>query len=195
MENFTTHIDALSITATAVGLSMDALAVSIAHGATIKELQFRNAFQIALSFGLFQAIMPVLGWLAGRTVAGLIRDYDHWVALGLLGFIGVRMIVGSRCLDDKRKTKDCRHLPTLLLLSIATSIDALAIGLSFAFLQTTIVVPVVIIGGVTFAFCLAGVYVGNRVGHFFEKRFEFAGGLILIGIGVKIAVEHIALGI
>ena len=185
------HMGMLTIIATAVGLSMDALAVSVTNGLIIKNLKFRYAIRIALSFGFFQAIMPVIGWAAGSTFSGMIKAYDHWIALGLLSFIGVKMIVESRCLEQKKDQKDCRHYPTLLLLSVATSIDALAVGISFAFLEMGIIAPVLIIGGVTFALCLSGIYVGDRFGHFFEKKLEVIGGVILIGIGVKIAVEHI----
>ncbi len=183
-------MDILSIVATAVGLSMDAFAVSITNGLIIKALDFKNAARIALFFGLFQAIMPVIGWAAGYTFRDMIKAYDHWIALGLLAFIGVKMIVESRSLDRKKESKDCRHLPTLLLLSVATSIDALAVGFSFAFLEMNIIVPVLIIGGITFSLCLAGVYIGNRFGHFFEGKLELIGGIILVGIGVRIAIEH-----
>ena len=175
----------------AFALSMDALAVSITNGLIIKKLQFRHALRIAVFFGLFQAIMPVLGWAAGYTFREMICAFDHWIALGLLSFIGIKMIVESRRLGKDEETKDCQHLPTLLIMAVATSIDALAVGISFAFLEVSIIGPIVIIGAITFAVCLAGVYVGNRSGHFFEGKFELAGGVILIGIGIKIAVEHI----
>ena len=181
----------LTIIATAVGLSMDALAVSVTNGLIIKKIEFKHAIRIALSFGFFQALMPVLGWAAGYTVRDLIKAYDHWIAFGLLGFIGAKMIVDSRRLDQKRETKSCKHLPTLLLLSVATSIDALAVGLSFAFLEMNIIVPVVVIGSITFALCLAGVYIGNRSGYFFEGKLALAGGILLVAIGLKIAAEHI----
>lgn len=188
-------MDILSIFGMAVGLAMDAFAVSVANGLLIRQLYFGSAFRIAFSFGLFQALMPVIGWAVGHSFRTLIQAYDHWVAFGLLAIIGVKMIIESRCLDDRdeeREKKDCRDLPTLLLLSVATSIDALAVGLSFAFLNVSIAVPAVIIGAITFALCLAGVYIGNRSGHFFEGKFELIGGIILVGIGVKIAVQHIA---
>lgn len=135
--------------------------------------------------------MPVVGWAAGYTFRDMIKAYGHWIALGLLVFIGVRMIVESRRLDNKEDSKDCQHLPTLLLLSVATSIDALAVGISFAFLEMNIIVPFVIIGGITFSLCLVGVYIGDRSGHFFEGKFELIGGIILMGIGAKIAIEHL----
>lgn len=184
-------MDTLTIVATALALSMDALAVSITNGLIIKKLHFGHALRIAVAFGLFQAVMPVIGWAAGYTFRDMIQAYDHWIALGLLAFIGIKMIVESRRMDEKDESKNCQHLPTLFLMALATSIDALAVGISFAFLEINIMVPVIVIGGITFAVCLAGVYLGNRSGHFFEGKLELIGGIILIGIGIKIAVEHI----
>jgi manganese efflux pump family protein len=184
-------MDTLSIIVTALALSMDALAISITNGLVIKRLHFGHALRIAVAFGLFQAIMPVLGWAAGYTFRDMIQAFDHWIALGLLGIIGAKMIVESRCMDADEKPKDCQHFPTLLIMAIATSIDALAVGISFAFLEINIIVPAAIIGGITFAVCLAGVYVGNRSGHFFEGKLELIGGIILVGIGIKMAVEHV----
>lgn len=184
-------MDTLSIVAMAFALSMDALAVSVSNGLIIKKLHFRHALRIAVFFGFFQAIMPVLGWAAGYTFREMIRAFDHWIALGLLCFIGTKMILESRRIGNDVESKNCQHLPTLLLMALATSVDALAVGISFAFLELNIIRPVLIIGLITFAVCLAGVYLGNRSGHFFEGRFELAGGVLLIGIGIKIAVEHI----
>jgi putative Mn2+ efflux pump MntP len=184
-------VDLLTIIATAFALSIDALAVSISNGIIIKELKFRHAFRIAVFFGLFQAIMPVLGWAAGYTFRDMIGAIDHWIALGLLSIIGIKMTIESRSLGKCEEAKDCQHLPTLLLMALATSIDALAAGISFAFLEVNIIGPVAIIGAVTFVVCLAGVYAGNRTGCYLKGKLELAGGLILIGIGIKIAVEHI----
>lgn len=177
----------------ALGLSMDALAVSVTNGFIIKELKFKHAFRIALAFGFFQAIMPIIGWAAGSFFAEYIKGFDHWIAFVLLVYIGGKMLFESfkkeeeSCSDEK----NCTHLPTLIIMSIATSIDALAVGLSFAFLNVSIAVPVLVIGGITFVLCLAGVYIGNKVGHFFENKLELVGGLVLIGIGVKILIEHL----
>lgn len=184
-------MDIFTIIATAVALSMDAFAVSVTNGFIIKKLKFSHAFRIAFSFGIFQALMPVIGWAAGFTFRDLIGAFDHWIALGLLGFIGIKMIIGSRNLDQDDASKNCLHIPTLLVLSVATSIDALAVGLSFAFLEVNLILPIVIIGCVTFVFCLTGVYIGDKTGHFFEGRLELIGGIILVGIGVRIAIEHI----
>lgn len=184
-------MDLLTLIAIAVGLSMDAFAVSVASGIAIKHLRVHHAVRIALFFGGFQAIMPVIGWLAGRSVAELISPWDHWAAFGLLVFIGGRMIYESFRMETAERPTDPLNIYVLLVLSVATSLDALAVGFSFAFLNVAIVVPVVIIGVVTFTLSLVGVAVGDRLGHFFEKRIEAVGGIVLIAIGVKILLEHV----
>ena len=181
----------LSLVGIAVGLSMDAFAVSAANGFMIRELKFTHAFRIAFFFGLFQLFMPVIGWGAGRFFLEYIKSFDHWVAFGLLLFIGVKMILESRSLEPDCESKSCLHFPTLLLMSLATSIDALAVGLSFAVLNMSILLPVLVIGALTFAVCIIGIYIGNRIGHLFENKLQIAGGVILIGIGVKVLLEHI----
>jgi putative Mn2+ efflux pump MntP len=182
----------LAILLIATGLAMDAFAVSIASGVLIKEVKMRNALTIAMLFGLFQAIMPVIGWLAGIGLGCLIAGFDHWFAFGLLTIIGLRMIYESFKLKSKKNKIDPLNILVLFTLAIATSIDALAVGLSLSFLKIAIAQPAVIIGIITFLFSFAGVYIGSKVGHFFEKKIEMAGGLILIGIGVKILIEHLA---
>ena len=178
----------------AVGLAMDAFAVSVTSGITLKQCSVRNALKIALSFGIFQAVMPVIGWLAGLTLNTTIRKVDHWIAFGLLVFIGVKMIVES----GRPNSAKCRSNPlkfgTLMLLSVATSIDALAVGFSLGLLQVTLWLPVLIIGSVTFCMSFGGVYVGDRIGHFFEKAAERIGGTVLIGLGIKIFLEHLISG-
>lgn len=177
----------------AVGLAMDAFAVSIASGLAIKQLKIRHALRIGLFFGLFQALMPVVGWLAGLSLRSLIENIDHWIAFGLLSFIGCRMIRESfRMEQDKEKLHDPLNVYVLLTLSVATSIDALAAGVSFAFLNISIAAPVIMIGIVTFLFSCAGVYIGDRAGHFFERKIEILGGIILICIGIIILVKHLA---
>ena len=183
-----------SIIVVALGLSMDAFAVSVANGFIIKELKFRHVFRIALFFGFFQAIMPIIGWAAGSLFSSFIEKVDHWFAFGLLAFVGGKMIFESRktaeagCEENK---KDCTHFPTLLLLSLATSLDALAVGLTFAFLDVLIVLPVIVIGGLTFFVCLIGVYIGEKTGHLFGNKLELIGGIIVVGIGIKILIEHL----
>jgi len=188
-------MDTTSIVILAFALSMDALAVSICNGLLVEKLRFWYALRIALFFGLFQALMPVLGWAVGCTISDFIRAFDHWIAFGLLAFIGIKMIVESRSKQKDHQSKNCRHFPTLLLLAVATSIDALAAGIGFACLRMSIIGPVAVIGVITFLVCLAGVYFGNRSSRFLGDKFELAGGVILIGIGIKIVAEHLIKGI
>jgi len=170
---------------------MDCFAVSITSGLTIKHLRINHALQIAVFFGSFQAFMPVIGWLAGLGLRDFITGVDHWVAFGLLGLIGLKMIYESSKLGSDKKEINPLNIHVLFMLSIATSIDALAIGISFAFLNVSLITSIIIIGTITFLLSFIGVYVGNRSGHFFEKKIELAGGLILIGIGTKILIEHL----
>lgn len=184
-------MDLFTILMIAIGLSIDAFAVSVTGGATIRTLKFSHALRIALAFGIFQALMPVVGWAAGVTLEQYIKDYDHWIAFILLALIGGRMIYNSLSQKPDSEPLDILKITTLLLLAVATSIDALAIGVSFALLDVSIVRPVLYIGLVTSALCLVGVYIGNRIGSFFEKKLEFIGGVILILIGGRILWEHL----
>jgi len=182
----------LTILGIAVGLSMDALAVSVANGIMIKKLQVRHAFRIAFSFGFFQAIMPLIGWAAGITFSTYIKEIDHWIAFVLLFLVGSRMIWESvQSIKKEEAVRNCLHFPTLLVLSIATSIDALAVGVSFAFLDMTIWLPILLIGIITFIICFFGVLLGNKVGQFFGNKLGIIGGVVLIGIGIKILIEHL----
>jgi putative Mn2+ efflux pump MntP len=183
----------LTVLLIALGLAMDAFAVSVASGATERKLNIRYAVRLAAFFGGFQAVMPLIGWLAGLSLKDTIGSLDHWVVFGLLGLIGGRMIYESGKLKSDDKATHTMSIRVLLLLAVATSIDALAVGISFAFLQVSIVTPLVVIGAVTFLLSFVGTYLGNRVGHFFESKIEAFGGLILIGIGVKVLVEHLVL--
>jgi putative Mn2+ efflux pump MntP len=169
---------------------MDAFAVSITNGITIKHQRINNALKIGIFFGSFQALMPLIGWLAGLRLRDFISGFDHWVAFGLLSLIGGKMIYESTKIGDDKEIRSL-NLFVLLLLSIATSIDALAVGLSFAFLKISIATPIIVIGIVTFILSFLGVLVGNKLGHFFENKMEILGGLILIGIGIKILIEHL----
>lgn len=175
----------------ALGLAMDAFAVSVTSGFTIKILKIRYAFRIALFFGAFQAFMPMIGWLAGNSLKDMITTYDHWIAFGLLAFIGGRMMYESFRPEGEERPCDPMTVYRLLLLSIATSIDALAIGLTLSFLSVEIITPSLIIGIVTFVLSFFGVFLGNRFGHFFESKIEMIGGIILILIGIKILIEHL----
>ena len=176
----------------AVGLAMDALAVAIGTGLVLKHLTFRHVFRLAFHFGLFQFLMPVLGWLAGRTIDAYIRGFDHWVAFGLLAFVGGKMLWEARRKEAEARPGDPTRGWMLVLLSVATSIDALAVGLSMAFLHVSIWLPSAVIGLVAFAFTVAGLLLGSRVGHTLGRWPEVVGGLVLLGIGAKILAEHLA---
>jgi len=178
----------------ALGLAMDAFAVSVASGLEIRRLRVYHAFRLALFFGLFQAMMPLVGWLAGLSLRTFIQAWDHWLAFALLAGVGGKMILEATWMQAEEKAAP-QHLHSayiLLMLSIATSIDALAVGLGLSFLSVDVVLPAAIIGLVTFALSFAGVFVGGRFGHFFESRIEVAGGAVLIGIGVKMLITHLA---
>ena len=182
-----------SILFIAIGLAMDAFAVSIASGFAVRKLHFSYAVKIAFLFGLFQGVMPVVGWLAGSGLVEYISAIDHWIAFGLLTFVGGKMIYESTAFcEDEACDQNPKRIYVLLTLAIATSIDALAVGLTLSFINIDIVTPAVIIGAITFALSLAGVYIGDKVGHFFESKIEIIGGLILIGIGIKILIEHLS---
>ncbi|MBX5326285.1 MAG: manganese efflux pump MntP family protein [Candidatus Bathyarchaeia archaeon] len=184
-------MDIVTITLIAFGLAMDAMAVSVTSGIAIKRVKINNALKIALFFGGFQAFMPIVGWLAGLSLVGFISGVDHWMAFGLLSFIGGKMIFDSPKIESHKEESKPLTLYVLLVLSVATSIDALAVGLSFAFLKISIAAPVIIIGTVTFLFSLMGVFAGAKLGHLFENKIEIVGGFVLIGIGIKILVEHL----
>jgi len=184
-------LDFLSVFVIAIGLAMDAFAVSISCGFTISSPKHWNALKIAFSFGAFQAVMPVIGWSVGRFFSAYIEAFDHWIAFILLSFIGIRMIYNAIASDECATIVDPTDLKTLLMLSIATSIDALVIGVTFAFLQIQIIRPVLIIGIITFVISSAGLLIGHKLGRYFEKRVEIFGGIVLIGIGIKILIEHL----
>jgi putative Mn2+ efflux pump MntP len=183
-------LDAATILAIAFGLAMDAFSVSIAYGMTTRNNSKSNALKMASSFGAFQMGMPVLGWLAGVEILNLIAGFDHWLAFGLLLIIGCKMIYEATKPKHKREGKKL-NLCMLLLLSVATSIDALAVGLSFAFLKVSIATPIIVIGAVTFTLSLIGAAIGDKLCAA-SSRIEILGGLILIVIGIKILLEHIA---
>lgn len=176
-----------------VGLAMDAFTVSISCGINQKKLELMHATRIALFFGVAQAVMPVLGWLIGLKIQHWISAFDHWIAFALLGFIGGKMLWEAR--DHCICKTDYLNIRVLFTLALATSIDAFAVGLSFAVLGETIVTPAIIIGVITFMMSLGGVYLGDRIGCLLGKKMEIAGGLILIGIGAKILIEHLIKGI
>lgn len=170
---------------------MDAIAVSVVTGSVQKKLKARHALQMALFFGAFQAFMPLVGSLAGLTVKRYISGYDHWIAFGILTAVGGKMIYESLKITPNRNNFDPSSIFLLLVLSVATSIDALAVGVTLSFLSVSIAVAVLVIGTTTFVMSYLGVYIGARFGHFFENKIEALGGLILIGLGIKIVIEHL----
>jgi len=175
----------------AIGLAMDAFAISISCGLTVLPPKRWNALKIAFSFGAFQAIMPVIGWGIGRFFSGYIEALDHWIAFLLLCFIGIHMIYNAVKSTECETVINPTSIKTLLLLSIATSIDALAVGVTFAFLQIHIITPVLIIGIITFIISSIGLLIGHKLGCYFEKCAGIFGGTVLIGIGIKILIEHL----
>jgi manganese efflux pump family protein len=181
----------LTILLIALALSMDAFAVSIASGIAIKKLRIEHALTIALWFGIFQAIMPLIGWLGGVSLRDLLSGIDHWIVFGLLLFIGAKMIWEAFKIEPIEKESNPLDIHILFTLSLATSIDALATGVSFALLGIPVVMPVIVIGAVTFLVSFAGVWIGDKGGHFFGKKMEIIAGIILIAIGLKVFVSHL----
>jgi manganese efflux pump family protein len=186
-------MDFVSILFIAIGLGMDALSVAVATGVLLGRPSRSAVFRMSSSFGLFQFVMPLIGWSAGRKVSGLIESYDHWVAFGLLLFVGGKMIFEAFRGKEAghASTSDPTRGWTLLVLSVATSIDALAVGLSLALLDEAILFPSMVIGVIAFAMTWAGMVAGERAGIYLGKKVEIAGGLILVGIGIKILTEHL----
>ena len=179
------------------GLSMDAFAVSICKGLSMRKVNKKQCLVIGLFFGGFQALMPFIGWVLGSQFEQYITSIDHWIAFILLGFIGGKMVVEAIREKDEAvevgKMDPPLDLKEMFILAIATSIDALAVGITFAFLQVPIVEAISIIGITTFVISVIGVYVGNFFGNRYKKKAELAGGMILILIGVKILLEHLGI--
>lgn len=176
-----------------IGLAMDAFAVSICKGLSMKKLNVKHGLVIALYFGVFQAIMPLVGWLLGSQFQVYIVSFDHWIAFILLAFLGAKTIVDTiRETDEEQgeKAESVLNHKELFLLAIATSIDALAVGITMAFLEVKLAMAVSVIGILTFGICIFGVFVGNMFGTTFKKKASIAGGVILILIGLKILLEH-----
>lgn len=218
-------MELLTLLIIAVALAMDAFAVSIASGVSIRRLHLKQVLKIAFFFGIFQGVMPVLGWAMGRGIGSLISGVDHWIAFCLLVFIGARMIHESLAGEEhgvgpgeetekewgERRTRrpsveggECREIPlrvcrdpctteNLIILAVATSIDAFGVGLSLSLLGSSIILPALIIGLITFCISFAGVHIGNTMGHLFERKIEIAGGVVLILIGLKILLDHMYL--
>lgn len=179
---------------TAIALSMDAFAVSVCKGLGMRRMRYDQALVISLYFGVFQALMPLIGWLLGTSFSRYIQEFDHWIAFVLLAFLGGKMLwdVFHEKEDGEQESAERRlDHRELFMLAIATSIDALAVGIAFACLDVNIWSSISIIGVTTLVISFAGVWIGNRFGNRFQKKAEIAGGLVLILIGVKILAEHL----
>lgn len=187
-------MDWLSLVALAIALAMDAFAVAIVTGLTLDPMTKRQVFRLSFHFGLFQGLMPLLGWLAGSAIYEHISAIDHWLAFGLLAFVGSRMLWGTLHRDQEPApvTRDPTSGWSLVLLSVATSIDALAVGLSLALVGSTIVIPALVIGIVAAGFTVIGMVLGRRLGALWGQRVELLGGLLLIGIGLEILLDHLS---
>lgn len=183
----------LEVFGIAVGLAMDTFAVAIATSISLGRVSGRQLFRFSWHFGLFQALMPLGGWALGQTVAVYISAFDHWLAFGLLTYVGGKAIRGAFKKDaESEAPADPTRGASLVILSLATSIDAFAVGLSFAFLDMAIWYPAVIIGVVTGVITLSGMLLGSKLGSKLGQHVEILGGLILVGIGLKILVEHLS---
>lgn len=180
----------LTLFITAVGLSMDAFAVSVCKGLAMKKLSVKKAVLIGLWFGGFQALMPAIGYLLGTRFEKYVTSIDHWIAFVLLAFIGINMIKEALS-GDEDEANDSVDLKTMFLLAVATSIDALAVGVTYAFLQVRIIPAVAFIGVITFVLSVAGVKIGNVFGLRYKSKAEIFGGIILIVMGAKILAEHL----
>ncbi len=175
----------------AVGLAMDAFAVSLGVGTGGRAKDLRAKFRLSFHFGFFQFAMTVVGWLLGSTVAVLIDGIDHWVALGLLSYVGVSMLHSGLSAKKESFSADPSRGKTLLMLCVATSIDALAVGISMAMIRADVWIPSIIIGVVCLILSAVGLFAGSKLGEKFGKRMEILGGLILIGIGLRVLITHI----
>lgn len=180
----------LEILLISFGLAMDAFAVSVCKGLAMKKFEIKKAIIVAIYFAIFQALMPILGYLLGTTFSKTIEYIDHWASFLLLGAIGVNMIKEAFC-EDNEKNNDEVNFKNMIGLAIATSIDALAVGITFAFLKTKLVLAVSVIGIITFSLSFIGVKIGNKFGNKFQNKAELFGGIILILIGLKILLEHL----
>jgi putative Mn2+ efflux pump MntP len=184
-------MDWLTIFGLAVALAMDAFAVALGVGINLSTLTGRHLFRLGFHFGLFQALMPIIGWLAGMSIQRWIQAYDHWIAFALLSFVGGKMLYEAFHGDETNEGKDPTRGLTLVILSLATSIDALAVGLSLGMLNISIWTPALVIGLVAGLLTVAGLLLGRRCGTAWGKRVEILGGLILCAIGTKILLQHL----
>ncbi len=184
-------MEILTISLIALGLTGDTLAVSVSTGLSLAKIRFVQAMKIAIVLAVFQSLMPVVGWFLGLQIKDLIKEFDHWIAFLLLAAIGGKMIWESFENSHGESSFNPLKLNVLIGIAVATSIDALVVGVSFAFINTNILLSVAIIGFFTFMVSMTGVFIGKKTGALFGKKVEIIGGLILIGIGIKILIEHL----
>ncbi len=177
----------------AFGLTVDSFAVSISTGIVVSHIRFLQAVRIAIVLAVFQGAMPLIGWFLGFQVKDIIVDYDHWIAFILLFLIGTKMIYESFKNEETKKNFNPLKYSVMIGMAIATSIDALIVGVSFAFININITIATIIIGTLTFLVSMIGMFAGKKIGIFFGRKIEFAGGIVLIGIGVKILIQHLNL--
>lgn len=184
-------MDYITLFLIAFGLSFDTFAVSVSTGLILKKIKFQQALKVAFVLAFLQSLMPLMGWFAGKQISQYIGNFDHWIAFVLLSILGLKMIIESYKSEENDKNFNPLKFIVLLGIGIATSIDALVVGISFAFLQTNIWNAILIIGVVTFLVAMLGMLFGKKIGSKFGKRIEIMGGLILISIGLKILLDHI----
>jgi putative Mn2+ efflux pump MntP len=182
----------LEIFLISLGLSMDCFAVSLGFGAS-RLLKWKEILKMACFFGFFQGLMPLIGWFVGQSIQSLISSFDHWIAFGILAFIGIRMIIESFKIGEEKKFTDIRKTTVLLSLSVATSIDALATGVSFGFIRVNIFQAIVTITLITFLNSIIGARIGQKSTFIPARWAEILGGTVLIGIGVKILLDHLGI--
>lgn len=184
-------MDFITIFLIAIGLSFDTFAVSVSTGLSLNSIRFWQAVRIAVLFAFFQALMPFMGWLLGKQIEQMLSNYDHWIAFVLLLILGLKMIFESFKTETKKNDLAFPKPSILIGMAIATSIDALVVGISFAFISINIYWSILIIGFITFLVAMLGMLFGKTVGSKFGNKMEFFGGLILIGIGLKILLSHL----
>ena len=185
-------MDLFEIVVIGIGLAMDIFAVSVCKGLSMKKLNWKKTIIIALYLGLFQALMPVLGYFLGSTFSTIVQRVDHWIAFILLAIIGGNMIKESAD-ENEKKLNDKVDVKTMILLSIATNIDALAVGVTFAFFEVSLLLAILIIGMISFILSVLGVITGNKFGNKLQNKAELTGGIIIIIIGFKILLEHLGI--
>lgn len=182
-------MDLLTLFLLSIGLCFDTFAVSVSSGLLRKEIIFWQAVRIAFFLALFQAAMPVLGWLGGITIKEWIESYDHWIALGILSVLGIKMLIESFKKSEEKNINPL-DIKVIISMALATSIDAFAVGISFAIIEVNMLLAFIIIGSVTFITSMLGILFGKKTGSHFGQKMEIIGGIILIAIGIKIVLEH-----